>query len=127
MPTHIQSLLGLLRNYEDGRSFEAWDPYLAVGTVVMPTPKLAFIMGVHGELHRRHLVDVRRALSDIGVRIAYIWRAPGHRMPYATQVQSGPLKGAWEMKIPPRAVSPQEPLKCPRCGHDTSSTPTPPL
>lgn len=120
---HFQPTSGQLRFYDAGQSYEAWDDYRAVGTVFIPIPGLAFVSATHGMLKKSDVLGMCDRLAEHQVRLAYIFRAPGHRMPLAKRVRCGPLKGAWEIKIGRRAETPSEPLGCAECGRDTGAAP----
>ena len=52
-----------------------------------------------GDMSRRHMRLIVRLLLDQGYRIAYIDRADGHVIPFATRITSGDWAGWWRLDL----------------------------
>lgn len=73
--------------------------YIAVGEVTRLNADIAKLHAFAGEMSRRHMRLIARLLLDQGYRLAYIDRADGHVMPFATRITAGDWVGWWRLDL----------------------------
>ena len=73
--------------------------FVAVGEITRLNGEIAKIHAFWGDMSRRHMRLIVRLLLDQGYRIAYIDRADGHVIPFATRITSGDWAGWWRLDL----------------------------
>ena len=73
--------------------------FVAVGEITRLNGEIAKLHAFWGDMSRRHMRLIVRLLLDQGYRIAYIDRADGHVIPFATRITSGDWAGWWRLDL----------------------------
>lgn len=61
-------------------------PYDAICTISWETPAIVWLIGLHGTLTRGLFREMLKYFYDAKVKTIKAYRAPGHRLPFATSI-----------------------------------------
>ena len=81
---------------DDPGAFEAFD---AFATIVWVRHDIVCLYGLRGTMNRSMVWDIVRTLYRMGAKTIYAERAPGRRLPFADQVETGDFAGMWRVDL----------------------------
>lgn len=99
MSAHFQVTAGIVRLYEEGKSYDRFDPYRAIINVMCPQAGVAVITGAKGTIAANDLRVIGGRLYEQGIETLYMQRILNHQMPYAELETDGPFHGWWRVDL----------------------------